>query len=439
MLFLYEQDGFADNIGKLRVGAAVNDNSSGDRPRRPLAYINQIGVTQLHLRNPLVIAMWSALFPGFGHLLLSRYIRAIVLFLWEIFINLRAQINMALFYSFLGQFDLARDVIDIRWSLLYIPTYLFAVWDSYMLAVDMNKQYILASREDAPITPFLIKSLGIDFLSKKPPLVSSAWCAMVPGLGHIMLQRILHGAFVLIWWVAIVYYSNALTALHLTCFGQFDGARQVLEPQWFLNLPSVFFFCVYTTYVNSVESNRLFDREQSQFMKRNYQSAQFPFPIIKAGETGAPMYVAAMFKQTVEVELAVTALEGAGIQKNSILAVPVETKAHSGRLFDTTFASSGDSLLDLPMILGALVCLSGCIYGYILAWGPVVWGVIGAAAGFGAGLCIKLFVLKKKRTRATKSEVVILVACEENKAEFVCRTLRDNGALGANIAEGSAG
>jgi hypothetical protein len=152
------------------------------------------------------------------------------------------------------------------------------------------------------------------------------------------------------------------------------------------------------------------------------------------------MYVAATFKQTVEVELAVTALEGAGIAKHSILAVPVETKAHSGRLFDTTYASSGDSLLDLPLILGALVCLFGCIYGFILAWGPVVWGFIGGAAGFGAGLLIKLFALKRKRTtRGTGSEVVILVACDKSKAGLVCGMLRDNGALGASIAEGSAG
>ncbi len=208
----------------------VNDNSSGGRPRRLLAYINQIGITQLHLRNPYNIAMWSAMFPGFGHLLLSRYIRAIILLIWEIFINLRAHINMALFYSMLGQFDLARDVIDIRWSLLYIPTYLFAVWDSYMLAVDMNKQYILASREDAPIHPFTMTSLGISFLGKKSPLVPTAWCAMVPGLGHIMLQRTLHAVLMLGWWIVIVYYSNALTALHLTCFGEFDSVCRVLVP-----------------------------------------------------------------------------------------------------------------------------------------------------------------------------------------------------------------
>lgn len=44
-----------------------------DRPtpnsnvRRYLAYISTLGTTQLHLRNPFVIASWSLAFPGLGH------------------------------------------------------------------------------------------------------------------------------------------------------------------------------------------------------------------------------------------------------------------------------------------------------------------------------------------------------------------------------------
>jgi len=51
--------------------------------RRKVAHVSILGTTQLHLRNPWIIAGWSAMFPGLGHLLLSKYLRGFLLFLWE--------------------------------------------------------------------------------------------------------------------------------------------------------------------------------------------------------------------------------------------------------------------------------------------------------------------------------------------------------------------
>ena len=108
-----------------------------DRPtpnsnvRRYLAYISTLGTTQLHLRNPFVIASWSLAFPGLGHLLLSKYLRGYLLFLWEIYLNVNAHVNLAILYSFTGRFQMAKDVLDIHWVLFYIPTFIFAVWDAY--------------------------------------------------------------------------------------------------------------------------------------------------------------------------------------------------------------------------------------------------------------------------------------------------------------------
>ena len=43
---------------------------------------------------------------------------------------------------------MAKDVLDINWVLLYIPTYIFAVWDAYRTTVDLNLQYLLAARSN---------------------------------------------------------------------------------------------------------------------------------------------------------------------------------------------------------------------------------------------------------------------------------------------------
>lgn len=407
--------------------------SSESTPRRILANVNLLGTTQLHLRNPYVVAFWSAMFPGFGHLLLSKYMRAYILFIWEIVINILSHVNLAFLYTFLGNFDAAKNVLNIRWSLLYIPTYVFAVWDSYRAAVDLNKQYILASRENAPITPFVSRAWGISYLDKRSVYTASAWCATTPGLGHIMLQRIHHGFFILIWWIIVVFNSNILTAVHLTFFGEFIKARDALNPQWFLNLPSLFFFCVYTTYINALESNKLFDIEQSQFLKRYYQGLQFPIPAENTHKTGAAMYIVSVFKQSLQVELAVTALEQEGVPKTSILAVPVEKELKQKKLFDTKYSVTGDSIFDLPMILGALTTLFGCIYGFKLTWGPVLWGIITGVIGFALGFLVKLLILRKTKALSHENEVVIFVACDEDKTEKVKRVLCDNSALGVSI------
>jgi hypothetical protein len=411
----------------------MNKRYEEAKPRRRQASFNSIGTAQLHLRNPYVVALWSVLFPGFGHILLSQYIKGFLLLLWEIFINLKAHVNLALLHSLLGRFEQSREAVDIRWSLLYIPVYIFTIWDSYRNAVELNKQAILAQREDASPGAFFINPFAVTYLDKRSPYMTMAWCAASPGLSHLALHRILHAVFLVFWWIVIVYQSNILPAVFMTCFGEFQKVKTTVNPQWLMNIPSLFFFCVYAAYVNAVESNNLFDREQSHFLKNHYQSPEFPYPPVSADEKGEGMYVVSLFKQTLQVELAVTALEQEGVPKKNLLAVPVEKTMPGRKIFDSMHSATGESVFDLPMIFGAFVALLGCVYGFILAWGPVIWGIIGGVIGFGIGFYIKLLIVKKKKTAARENEVVIFIMCDQNETEHVKKVLRDNGALGVSI------
>lgn len=97
-------------------------NCSQSSARRYNAYVSIFGTTQLHLRNPWVIAWWSAAFPGLGHLFLSKYLRGYILFAWEVVVNMQSHDNLAILYSFTGRFDMSREVINKEWMLLYLPT-----------------------------------------------------------------------------------------------------------------------------------------------------------------------------------------------------------------------------------------------------------------------------------------------------------------------------
>lgn len=209
-------------------------------PRRQLAYVSVFGTTQLHLRNPYVIAWWSAAYPGLGHLLLSKYLRGFLLFIWEVLINLKAHLNLAILYSFTGKFELAKEVLDTRWLLFYCALYIFSIWDSYRTTVDINNNYILAARENAEIKPFKLSGMEFNYLDKREPWVSALWSLLMPGAGQLYIHRIISAAFILIWWIVILYFSRGLEAIHFTFTGNFEQAKAVVDPQWLLNFSSLY-------------------------------------------------------------------------------------------------------------------------------------------------------------------------------------------------------
>ena len=72
-----------------------------------------------------------------------------------------------------------------------------------------------------------------------------------------------------------MYQSKCLMAVHFTLLGDFEQAKSIVDLQWFLNIPSIYLFAIYDAYVNTVENNKLFDWEQSKFLKRNYKNNSF--------------------------------------------------------------------------------------------------------------------------------------------------------------------
>ncbi|MDY0394478.1 hypothetical protein RWE15_08495 [Virgibacillus halophilus] len=173
----------------------MQNDTNTDRARRYKAYVSPLGTTQIHLRNPNIIAWWSAAFPGFGHLLLSKYLRGFILFIWEIVVNVHSQLNLSMVYTFEGRFEQATSVLEPRWVLLYIPVYIYAIWDSYRTSVDMNKEYLLADRENANFINFQVTSMEINYLDKREPWIAVMWSFFMPGTGQLYIHRILTAFF----------------------------------------------------------------------------------------------------------------------------------------------------------------------------------------------------------------------------------------------------
>jgi hypothetical protein len=136
------------------------------------------------------------------------------------------------------------------------------------------------------------------------------------------------------------------------------------------------------------------------------------------------MQVFASFELSSYLELAISVLEQKGITKEDIFAVPMQSRQEERKIFDTLHRSDGVSLIDIAMALATAFSVVGASVGFILAWGPIYWGLITAIVGFMLGLGIKLFmikVVKKQRNQlqGKSTEVFLIVNCEETKAELV--------------------
>lgn len=249
----------------------MNNFRNPFRNRRYKAHVSILGTTQLHTRNPFTIAAWSLAFPGFGHLLLNKYLRGYALVLWEVFINQKIHLNLAMVYSFNGRIQAAIDVLDPKYVSLYIPVYCFAIWDSYRTAVDMNKVYLLADRENGPINQFSVGALEINYLDKRKPWVAMVWSMAVPSMGQLYLHRIILASFMLVSTIVIVSYSNLILAIHYLILGQIEKSTKVLNIQWLLYFPSFYFFAIYEAYTSTVENNKLFNDNLKNFLLQKFQ------------------------------------------------------------------------------------------------------------------------------------------------------------------------
>lgn len=140
-------------------------------------------------------------------------------------------------------------------------------------------------------------------------------------------------------------------------------------------------------------------------------------------------------EHSVKLELALSAIELQGIKKENIFAIPLTNRKVERRLFDTMHNSDGISLISTGAAIGTAFSVVGASVGFSLKWGPIYWGLIGAASGFALGFLIDLFINKvlKKRQRFLRGknpQVILIVECNIEQADEVENILWHYLALG---------
>ncbi len=264
---------------RVKRGFIVHTSSS-QIVRRPKVKLTSYNVNYFHLRNPWIVAWWSLAYPGFGHLTLGSVAKGIFVFSGEMLVNYMAHINSAIVYSFTGNFQQAKDILDTQWLLVYIGILVFAIWDSYRITIETNKLSVLADREYASIIPTALGKASINALDKRNPWISAAWSIILPGLGQLYNSETIKAVFLLVLGGFILVFSHALQAIGYTALGNFQQAKAIVNWQWLLNFPSFFVFAIWDAYQSTVNLNKLFDIEQAQFFKNKYQNPGFKKPVL---------------------------------------------------------------------------------------------------------------------------------------------------------------
>jgi hypothetical protein len=149
------------------------------------------------------------------------------------------------------------------------------------------------------------------------------------------------------------------------------------------------------------------------------------------------MYLVASFHYCLHTEIAIAKIEELGINKEQIYAVPLEIRGETRNIFDTIHHSDGVSMLDGGALLGTACMVLGVIYGYVLDWGPIIWGLLGLTGGFLVGFLLDIsfsrFKHSKQRRTDKDGELFLIVNCDTHQVEQVIKTLWDHLALGVAI------
>lgn len=242
--------------------------------RRSLVKISTFGISCLHRQSPLMVAWWSAIFPGFGQYMLNQYIRGTLFTLFEVIINTLSHLNQAIVYSFCGDFESAKDILQVRWIYGYLTIYFFGIWDSYRSAIVQNKMCKLAEFENEPILSNVIYPSEIQYLEQKSPYTSALYSFFFPGLGQVCNHRFWLGFYAMFWWWFYITFSHVYESVFHIFLGNIQKSIAVLHPHWLLFMPSVIGGSIYHTFITAVEHNRLFKVEQKQHLIERYKNTE---------------------------------------------------------------------------------------------------------------------------------------------------------------------
>ncbi|SEO96499.1 hypothetical protein [Paenibacillus sp. OV219] len=146
------------------------------------------------------------------------------------------------------------------------------------------------------------------------------------------------------------------------------------------------------------------------------------------------MLIISTFEHSIEVEQALAVLESIGVHREKIMTVIMDN--HDERIDKnaTNHPNKTTLAFEVGMACSTALSVIGISAGFVLEWGPIIWGILSAAFGFLIGY-VGTRILQKKyfrqvlRMKERLPELAVLIDCQESHFHDVQRILWEYRAL----------
>ena len=137
------------------------------------------------------------------------------------------------------------------------------------------------------------------------------------------------------------------------------------------------------------------------------------------------MLVIGTFEHSIELEQVLAVLEHRGISRKHIMVVPMDTDPKTSTLFTGKSQDFYYKGIEVGVACATASSVIGTSIGFILALGPVFWGLAAALMGFAIGFGIYAFARKGNLRRLPKKlpEITVIVQCMEEQSLLVEETM----------------
>ncbi|MEI7026390.1 hypothetical protein [Paenibacillus sp. y28] len=152
------------------------------------------------------------------------------------------------------------------------------------------------------------------------------------------------------------------------------------------------------------------------------------------------MVVIGTFEYSVEVEQALALLEQMGIERRSIMTVSM---ANHEEHFDKTAIRQPNKetlAFEVGMALATASSVIGISYGFVLHWGPIIWGIITALGGFMVGYVLIRVIQSRYfgqliRKKERLPELLVIIRCHDSRFDDIRKVLWKYQALSVGKAD----
>jgi hypothetical protein len=149
------------------------------------------------------------------------------------------------------------------------------------------------------------------------------------------------------------------------------------------------------------------------------------------------MLVFCTFEQSMELESVLARLEGIGIAREDLLAVPMDpvSSEQPGSVIHTERSTT---VFDVGMATATAAAVIGMSMGFVLTWGPVICGLLFAVTGFLVGAAVRMLLNKRSIARkrdklAESKEVTVVISCPREKLSEIRTLIEHYGAITVGI------